>query len=393
MISRMQYFENQLPKTPVGKFKYTYIALACVCLLLVLIISISVIQRQSYYALTAYIENHTEKIVDAICYTEVESITFNSDIHVSPNAYDYLNTRIRDTYDALDILRTTIYDTNLKVVYSNDKSLIGTSSKIPALFEVLSDGNTVSMHEPHRTVTDLNGEVRSNIDMVDVYVPVKNSNGKIIGIFLMSSNSTQLKSLYTTQLNTSITILVSLTLLMSLMSLVIILRETNKLKYAYSLLNTVAITDALTGVYNRTFYEAELERLSSSRRYPVAVVMIDLDGLKKTNDTYGHAAGDKMICKAADILKNAFRAEDMVARTGGDEFTVLLPETDAEGLNIASERLNKFRDEANCIDDGFRVQFSMGAEIAESREKLFGAVKNADMKMYQNKLERKNANG
>ena len=154
-------------------------------------------------------------------------------------------------------------------------------------------------------------------------------------------------------------------------------------------LQHISTHDVLTGLYNRTYYEAELDRLTTSRRYPVSVIIIDLDDLKHTNDTYGHAAGDKMICKAANILMNAFRAEDMVARSGGDEFVILLPETDADGVNAALERIQRSLEEANKLADGYEVKFSVGTAIAESKEKMLGAVKVADSRMYQNKAKRK----
>jgi len=147
--------------------------------------------------------------------------------------------------------------------------------------------------------------------------------------------------------------------------------------------------DVLTGLYNRTFYEAELNRLASGRKCPVSIVVADLDGLKGTNDTYGHAAGDRMICKAATILKQAFRAEDLVARTGGDEFTILLPETDKAGLAAAVKRIENRLLEANRADDGYCVKLSLGTAIAESQEKLPGAVKSADLAMYRNKAANK----
>lgn len=147
--------------------------------------------------------------------------------------------------------------------------------------------------------------------------------------------------------------------------------------------------DVLTGLYNRTFYEAELSRLTASRRYPVSVIVIDLDGLKHINDTYGHAAGDNMIRKAATIIMNAFRAEDLVARTGGDEFVVLLPETSADGLKASIERLQRCLEDANKVEDGYDVKFSVGTAIAESKDKLLEAVKAADAMMYQDKAERK----
>jgi diguanylate cyclase (GGDEF)-like protein len=147
--------------------------------------------------------------------------------------------------------------------------------------------------------------------------------------------------------------------------------------------------DVLTGLYNRTFYEAELECLATGTRYPVSIIVVDLDGLKTINDTYGHIAGDNMICKAARVLKDAFRDGDLVARTGGDEFSVLLPETGAGVLQAAVERLEAVLAEANRVEDGLPVKFSFGFALAENREKLLGAVKVADMKMYQNKTARR----
>jgi diguanylate cyclase (GGDEF)-like protein len=169
----------------------------------------------------------------------------------------------------------------------------------------------------------------------------------------------------------------------------VFIRDITRRKVYEEQLRHLSSHDALTGLYNRTFYEAELTRLASSRRYPVSIIIIDLDDLKVTNDSHGHAAGDKMICKAAAVLKSAFRADDLVARTGGDEFTVILPESGKEALLASIKRIESNLNEANKPDDGFRVKFSLGTAIAESSEVLTRAVKAADMKMYQNKAARK----
>lgn len=169
----------------------------------------------------------------------------------------------------------------------------------------------------------------------------------------------------------------------------VFIRDITKRKIHEEQLAYLSTHDVLTGLYNRTFYEAELERLTAGKRYPVSIIVIDLDGLKITNDTYGHIVGDTMICKAAAVLKDAFRAEDVVARTGGDEFSILLPETGAGFLQAAVERLEVCLAEANKVEDGILVKLSFGFAIAETREKLLGAVKVADMKMYQNKTARR----
>jgi diguanylate cyclase (GGDEF)-like protein len=166
-------------------------------------------------------------------------------------------------------------------------------------------------------------------------------------------------------------------------------RDITRRKVYEEQLKHLSSHDVLTGLYNRTFYESELDRLATGRRYPVSIIIIDLDGLKLTNDSYGHAAGDRMICKAANVLKNAFRADDLVARTGGDEFTVLLPESGVEFLQASVDRIESSLTIANKVDDGMFVKFSLGTAIAETKEDLLDAVKYADMKMYQNKATRK----
>lgn len=111
-------------------------------------------------------------------------------------------------------------------------------------------------------------------------------------------------------------------------------------------LEAMATTDPLTGLGNRRTIESRLdEEFSSSVRhnYDLSVLMIDLDGLKVVNDTLGHAAGDEMIQAAAQAIRTSCRKSDIAARSGGDEFTVLLPHTpDARAAHVAKRIISTF---------------------------------------------------
>ena len=86
--------------------------------------------------------------------------------------------------------------------------------------------------------------------------------------------------------------------------------------------------DSLTGVNNRAYFENELRRLRLGRRYPVSLIVLDVDGLKAINDRHGHPVGDEILRQTAQILQRACRSDDVVARIGGDEFCILLMHAD-----------------------------------------------------------------
>jgi diguanylate cyclase (GGDEF)-like protein len=151
-----------------------------------------------------------------------------------------------------------------------------------------------------------------------------------------------------------------LALVVLIASVVVLLAVRERLRDECEALRDVALTDPLTGIANRRLLlaraEYEIARHERSRR-SFAFVMLDLDGFKLLNDRFGHAAGDELLCDVAAALTRSIRAQDTVARIGGDEFCVLAPETDNRGTLPLSDRI------ATAIDDATAGIQTFGASI------------------------------
>ena len=167
-----------------------------------------------------------------------------------------------------------------------------------------------------------------------------------------------------------------------------VVRDITDRKETEEKLRYMSTHDPLTGFYNRAYFEEEIARLDRSRLFPVSVVMLDVDGLKEINDSLGHAAGDQLLQQAAKVLLTVFRAGDMVARIGGDEFVVLLPEVDEAAVARAVNRIRDMLAASSPIMEGVKLSLSIGMATARDNGKLLEALRVADQKMYQDKLSR-----
>jgi len=143
--------------------------------------------------------------------------------------------------------------------------------------------------------------------------------------------------------------------------------------------------DALTGLFNRAYFDNEMARLTRGRQTPISVVIADLDGLKICNDSHGHEAGDALLKATALVLTDSFRAEDVLARIGGDEFGVLLPGVGEEQVGQTMERLKLAVSKMDPPITGFPLSVSFGSATTATPDGLVEAVKQADQRMYGEK--------
>jgi diguanylate cyclase (GGDEF)-like protein/PAS domain S-box-containing protein len=147
--------------------------------------------------------------------------------------------------------------------------------------------------------------------------------------------------------------------------------------------------DVLTNLYNRSFYEEEKLRLDTDRQLPFSIIMGDVNGLKLTNDAYGHAEGDKLLIEVARILRMCCRKEDIIARVGGDEFCVLLPQTDSSAAQNICTRIYEVcgKHSNGSRIRKYRPSISLGhATKTEKDQSIDRVIKAAEDFMYRRKL-------
>jgi diguanylate cyclase (GGDEF)-like protein/PAS domain S-box-containing protein len=147
--------------------------------------------------------------------------------------------------------------------------------------------------------------------------------------------------------------------------------------------------DGLTGLYNRAFFEVEMARFERGRAFPISIVMADVDGLKMVNDTKGHRAGDELLKLAAQVMRKAFRADDIVARIGGDEFAAILPGTDSSVTESIVERVRSSLPFHNEDYPDLLLSLSIGTAEGKKGDILANVHKRADKLMYEEKKRKK----
>lgn len=160
-------------------------------------------------------------------------------------------------------------------------------------------------------------------------------------------------------------------------------------KRAESYMKFLGTHDVLTGLHNRAYYDDAVQRLGAAGYEVNSIIIADLDGLKKTNDEFGHTAGDALIRRAGEVMQKAVHDTDVAARIGGDEFALLLRGVDERGASQAIERIRKLVDVNNQFYQGPQLGISMGAATTRDPTAFALAQKEADDRMYQDKGSRR----
>lgn len=157
-------------------------------------------------------------------------------------------------------------------------------------------------------------------------------------------------------------------------------------KKAEAYLEYLGKHDSLTRLRNRAFYVDELNRISRKGPWPLAVIVMDLNGLKRVNDSEGHAAGDGLLRRAGEVLTNATAGQPWcVARVGGDEFIALLPGADERMAQEIHARIESLIEVSNQFYPGQPLSLSIGIACARQASEVEGALLQADRAMFDAK--------
>lgn len=168
-------------------------------------------------------------------------------------------------------------------------------------------------------------------------------------------------------------------------------------------LRQMAATDPLTGLFNRRPFEQMGEKLiadAARKRRPLALLILDVDHFKQFNDSYGHAVGDAVLQRLADVLQGQLRSADLIGRMGGEEFAALLPDTGPEQAKQVAERLRAAVDalEVRSVGVMVRIQISVGLAMLDANATqgdeptvlLAALMREADLAMYAAKRAGRN---
>jgi len=255
-----------------------------------------------------------------------------------------------------------------------------------AIYRVDKDGVLLD-YKPdreHKLTVNFQEKIGSNIDTVLLPENVKNVMAKIKQV--LTEGEPQVFEYKFLQENAvkyhEVRIIAS-----GINEVIVIGRDITNRKEMEEKLQYLALYDKVTGLYNRVYFEEKLQQLTDSQQSPIGIIMCDIDGLKGVNDTLGHKIGDELIANTIHIIEECITKDDIVARVGGDEFAILLPNKDRSQVEEVCQRIRKQVREFPNKNHQTPISISIGLGVRNHpEESMHDVLKVADDNMYREKL-------
>lgn len=303
------------------------------------------------------------------------------------------DSRLRSFLAPFNIIKVKIYNDKKMIVYSSDPMLIGKVDENNQRLKNALSGAIDAKMVTKDTASDLADEPLRDVDVVEAYVPIMSPDNRILGSFEVYMNMTT----YREQIRQGVILVTSLLVLVLAavfgFSYLLIRGGTGQLKEAQSQLELIAITDPLTGIHNRGYLmkrgEEEFQRVRRGSGH-LGCIMLDLDHFKRVNDTRGHVAGDHVLKCLAERLRSSVRPYDVVGRYGGEEFMVMLPDTNFDqSLAVAHRICERVRNDLFEADGSLLpITVSLGvSDFSPADATLSDVIKRADEGLYKAKAD------
>lgn len=391
------------------KFKRIYLLLAFSCLLLTLFSSWLVITRHTQDSLIADAIIDSEKIVSSLLSSEKTALQFlpengSTTLAISPSEIPTFDKRVRAFLQPLSIVKIKIYNHNMRIIYCTEQSLTGKLDLNNQRLKktISSSGPIQTVIKNRQSITDLSEEKRFEVDVAEVYVPIKDSNGHVAGVFEVYTDISNINTNFKQQLSSSLTMLFLSLLLLSTISYFVINHISTSLSKAYNQLEILASNDSLTGIFNRgklLLHASQLYEMMqrSNNKFSdgvgIGIVMIDVDHFKNVNDSYGHLVGDDVLRIITKRVESVLRPYDVFGRYGGEEFLIFLPTTRfEEAKQIANRILYEINGQPFYVGDlSINMTVSIGCAWTDAKEEnLDKVLSRVDTFMYAAKNNGRN---
>ncbi|WP_170107649.1 GGDEF domain-containing protein [Photobacterium lipolyticum] len=295
-----------------------------------------------------------------------------------------------------NVIKIKVFSMDGNIIYSSEPSLIGQIDRGNIQLNKALSGYIVSEMKSKDEMVDLENELRFDVDIVETYIPIYNSTGLIVGCFEMYQDITGFQGAVVRGVSLAVSVLIFIFLMVFLVAFKVVNITTKKLILAQNELQALASIDSLTSVYNRHHIFKQL-KVESSRVFrdggDLSIILFDLDFFKNINDCYGHQVGDEVLHEVAKQIQNNVREYDVVGRYGGEEFLVILPNTDKDSAVEVADRVRQSIE--NNIFESYKqilsITISAGVSVLISSEtSIEQIIKRADDALYSAKLNGRN---
>lgn len=379
------------------------VTLALSACFLIMSLSVYATYRSAFEEVLVSAEEDALQVGTVMVEQQYPSLFRAGEAEVALSAVDLpqFNLQVRRFLHPFGIVKIKVFSTDGTIVYSTDGNIIGLRVvDNPRLARALN-GEIDSHHEIKEKLTDLAEEQHFDVDVVETYLPVLNKAGKVAGCFELYLDVGRYREVISNRVAAAAIVLSIILAVVFSLSCLVVWLGAKQLKLLLKKLQHMALTDPLTGVFNRgaVIHRAQEELARIQRRKlidncnGIGVIMIDLDHFKNINDNYGHLAGDEILREMSRRAVGCLREYDVFGRYGGEEFLAIIPDSDFAGTTATADRIiHALLQKPFCFQQQqILVTASFGVTVcSDPDEGLNAALHRADEALYQAKAEGRN---